>query len=113
MRIEEITTLVVNHWEWTPKFYPILRKLPEETHGAFKRWHVLEHMMKELGKLVVAQEFDDHGNATFLNDRSYLVEHLAKMLASVLQLAHGMGVTPKELEQYIRHFYDAPDAETR
>lgn len=105
MHLAEIVRLVVNHWQWTPQYYPILEKIPEEAHGAFKRHHVLIHLEKQIGKLAAVQENDDHGKTTFLNDRGYLVEHLAKLITCTLQLAQTMGITPEELEAYITNFY--------
>lgn len=105
MHLAEIKDLVIKHWPWTPKSYPILGKMRKTAREAFKRQHLLLHLGKQLGKLAAVQEYDDHGNATFLNNRVYLIEHLAKMLTTLLHLAHVMGITAEELEKYIHDFY--------
>ncbi len=106
MDLKEIIELVANHWQWNGEAYPGWSRLPDEkSRKEFQRQHVLNHLMKQVGRLAARQERVDHGEADLLGERTALTEQTGKLAATALHYASLSGVSVEEIEAWIKAFY--------
>lgn len=96
-----------DRWVWDPENYPVLERTDEKDRDAFRRKHVLTHMMKQIGKLAEADEKHDHMKASILDDeegKKEIVKLLGKTMLNCLQYADIQGVTAEELDAWMMDF---------
>lgn len=96
-----------NRWVWDEDNYPSLARIAPEDRDAFRRKHVLMHLMKQVGKLAEADEKRDHTKASVLDDdegRREIVKLLGKTMLNCLQYAEIQGITAEELDEWMTNF---------
>ena len=88
--------VIGNHWRFDGQNYRGYDQLDKRGKQLFPLKHTVLHYNKSLGALAAEAEKADHGDPV---DNEALRVATTKMLATTLNLANHLGMTPRELAE--------------
>lgn len=111
MNLQHIAERVQAKWICNDENYHGWNALPDdEARLAFRRRHVLHHLMKQVGKLAALQEAEEHDPSDRDAHRAARLEQAGKLITTALEYVSVCGHDVPAVERWIEDAFPSEPA---